>query len=197
MFVKELAENNNKIYEKTKRIKQLSANIDLNLEPEFLEDAKLYYELTSSLSVQAKAPLGEKFLCNKLGFTRIPANKNQGDAVDSNGYHYEFKNSFTNKQENLNMRQIRLWQNIDWYYCIYINEDNIEDSLFFALTKEEMIYEVAECGSATHGTVAANKDNTNIEYSITIPVYNDSNSKTKRWKERYLSDSLKRKVLGE
>ena len=32
----------------------------------------------------------------------------------------------------------------------------------------------------------ANEDNQNIEYSITIPVYDLNNVKTKRWREKYL-----------
>ena len=51
-----------------------------------------------------------------------------------------------------------------------------------------MTEEVALCGGYTHGTVAAN--------AITIPVYNNKNEKTKRWKEKYLSNELKNKILG-
>lgn len=46
--------------------------------------------------------------------------------------------------------------------------------------------EVKLSGSATHGTTKANKDNNNIEYSITIPIYNLKNKKTIRWREKYL-----------
>ena len=49
-----------------------------------------------------------------------------------------------------------------------------------------MSKEVFICGSATHGTKQANEDNQNIEYSITIPVYDLNNVKTKRWREKYL-----------
>ena len=54
----------------------------------------------------------------------------------------------------------------------------------------------ALCGGYTHGTVAANAVNEHSEYSITIPIYNDKNEKTKRWKEKYLSNELKNKILG-
>ena len=159
-------------------------------------NAYLYYTSTAGLTAQAKAPLGEKFLCNLLGYTRVSSKEDCGDAVDKNGIHYEFKNSFTNQQQNLNIRQIRLWQNVDYYYCFYINEEELDKSVFFVLTKEEMTEEVALCGGYTHGTVAANAENKHSEYSITIPIYNDENEKTKRWKEKYLSNELKSKILG-
>lgn len=159
------------------------------------DDAYLYYTSTASLTAQAKAPLGEKFLCNLLGYTRVSSREDRGDAVDKEGIYYEFKNSFTNQRQNLNIRQIRLWQNVDYYYCFYINEEDLDKSVFFILTKDEMIKEVALCGGYTHGTVTANAVNEHNEYSITIPIYNDKNEKTKRWKEKYLSNELKNKIL--
>ena len=160
------------------------------------DDAYLYYTSTASLTAQAKAPLGEKFLCNLLGYTRVSSREDRGDAVDKEGIYYEFKNSFTNQRQNLNIRQIRLWQNVDYYYCFYINEEDLDKSVFFILTKDEMIKEVALCGGYTHGTVTANAVNEHNEYSITILIYNDKNEKTKRWKEKYLSNELKNKILG-
>lgn len=160
------------------------------------DDAYLYYTSTASLTAPAKAPLGEKFLCNLLGYTRVSSREDRGDAVDKEGIYYEFKNSFTNQRQNLNIRQIRLWQNVDYYYCFYINEEDLDKSVFFILTKDEMIKEVALCGGYTHGTVTANAVNEHNEYSITIPIYNDKNEKTKRWKEKYLSNELKNKILG-
>lgn len=160
------------------------------------DDAYLYYTSTASLTAQAKAPLGERFLCNLLGYTRVSSREDRGDAVDKEGIYYEFKNSFTNQRQNLNIRQIRLWQNVDYYYCFYINEEDLDKSVFFILTKDEMIKEVALCGGYTHGTITANAVNEHNEYSITIPIYNDKNEKTKRWKEKYLSNELKNKILG-
>ena len=49
-----------------------------------------------------------------------------------------------------------------------------------------MMEEVKLFGSVTHGTSKANESNNNIEYSITIPVYNLQNKKTIRWRDRYL-----------
>lgn len=196
MLLSEIAEKNNEILNKALQIQKLiNKQSDLNIAIEDCDNAVLYYLSTASLTAQKKAPMGEKFLCHKLHMTRVLASENRGDAVDENGLYYEFKNSFTNEAQNLNIRQIRLWQDIDFYYCFYINEKNLDDSVFFILTKEEMIKEVELCGGFTHGTNIANSVNQHNEYSITIPIYNDRNEKTKRWKEKYLSQELKERIL--
>jgi len=199
MILADIKKKNQVILERALLIDKLLNEEEMDLSSDITEisSASLYYSATASLTAQAKAPMGEKFLCNKLNLERVSSTIGRGDAVSADGVYYEFKNSFTNQAENLNIRQIRLWQNVDFYYCIYINEVELEKSLFFVLTKEEMMEEVELCGGYTHGTVEANKDNINKEYSITIPVYKDRNKKTIRWKEKYLSEDLKRSILGE
>ena len=201
MQISEIYEKNQNILKNASYIQKLlnqalDNGISLTDDISTCKNAYLYYTSTANLSAQAKAPLGEKFLCDLLGFTRVSSREDRGDAVDANNCYYEFKNSFTNKGKNLNIRQIRLWQNVDYYYCFYINENNLEESVFFVLTKEDMIKEVELCGGYTHGTISVNELNKRNEYSITIPVYNDKNEKTKRWKEKYLSFELKNKILG-
>ena len=201
MLISEVYEKNQSVLKDALYIQNLlnqalNNGISLTEDISTCKNAYLYYTSTANLSAQAKAPLGEKFLCDLLGFKRVSSREDRGDAVDSNNYYYEFKNSFTNKGENLNIRQIRLWQEVDYYYCFYINEKNLEKSMFFVLTKEDMIKEVELCGGYTHGTISVNKINEKNEYSITIPVYNDKNEKTRRWKEKYLSSELKHKILG-
>ena len=196
MTLLEIKAQNDKILAKALKInKKLENCQNLNIDIEKCKDGILFYTVIASCNAQQKAPMGEKFLCDVLNMTRILPSKGRGDAVDKEGKYYEFKNSFTNEKQNLNIRQIRLWQNIDFYYCIYINEENLDESLFFILTKEQMEHEVELCGGYTHGTIEANVSNQNKEYSITIPVYNDKNEKTKRCKNNYLSNSLKEKIL--
>lgn len=201
MLLNEVYQKNKEALEKALKIQNIleemqNKGMSLNEDIITCGNAYVYYTSTASLSPQAKAPAGEKFLCNILGYSQVSSRENRGDAVDKNGVYYEFKNSFTNQKQYLNIRQIRLWQEIDYYYCFYINEENLDESLFFVLSKQEMTEEVALCGGYTHGTIAANMDNKNSEYSITIPVYNDKSEKTKRWKEKYLSQELKNKIFG-
>lgn len=202
MLLKEVQEKNNAVLENASKInilinEALKKGFRLTDDISMCGNAQLYYTSTSTLTAQAKAPLGEKFLCNLLGFRRVSAKEDRGDAVDEQGNYYEFKNSFTNQAQNLNIRQIRLWQEVDYYYCFYINEQDLQESVFFVLTKEQMMDEVALCGGFTHGTIEANAVNQHNEYSITIPVYNDNNEKTKRWKSKYISNELKKRILGD
>lgn len=196
MLLSEIANKNNAILTKALKIQELIAkqpNLNINIEK--CKNAFLYYSATASLSTQKKAPLGDDFLRDKLNMEKVSPSLDRGDAKDSNGIYYEFKTSYTNEAQNLNMRQIRLWQDVNWYYCIYINEQDLDKSLFFILSKEEMEKEVELCGGFTHGTAVANAVNQHSEYSITIPIYNDNNEKTKRWKEKYLSQNLKERIL--
>lgn len=162
---------------------------------EEIDNGIVFYTLISSKNAQSKAPLSEKFIARKLGFSTISASLNSGDFTDGEKY-YELKNSFTNKGNNLNLRQIRLWQPVDYYICVFIDEYDVKNSKFFKLTKEQMANEVDLCGSATHGTSTANIENANVEYSITIPIFNLKNEKTKRWNENYISLELKETILG-
>lgn len=201
MLISEIYEKNEKNLQRALDIQKLlnqAKENGVSLTDDIVDcgNAYLFYTSTAGMNAQAKAPLGEEFLCNLLGYTRISSREDRGDAVDENGIYYEFKNSFTNQRQELNIRQIRLWQDVDYYYCFYINEEELEKSVFFILTKEEMIEEVTLCGGYTHGTIAANAVNEHSEYSITIPIYNDRNERTKRWKAKYLSNELKNKILG-
>lgn len=163
---------------------------------EHVKNCELFYLLISNYSVQRKAPLSDKYLINRLNFCPVAAKDNCGDEKDQYNHFYEFKTSFTNKGNKLNLRQIRLWQEVDNYYCFFINEEQFEHSLIFTLTKEQMKEEVQLFGSATHGTTAANKNNKCIEYSLTVDVYNDKNINTKRWKEKYLNLNLMRGLFN-
>ena len=162
-----------------------------------ISDGELFYFLISKYSTQKKAVLAQTFIANKLGAKEIAASENQGDFVFENTKTYvELKHSFKNQAQNLNIRQIRLWQNVDYYYCFYVDEDNFDNSNFYILTKEQMKQEVELCGGATHGTIEANINNQNIEYSITIPQRPGTKSeKTKRW-EQYKSEEIKRIILN-
>lgn len=168
---------------------------DTNIEE--CKNSFLFYTVISNYSVQRKAPLSDKYLIRKLGYQSVSASQNRGDACDKAGHYYEFKTSFTNKGNKLNLRQIRLWQPVDFYYCFFINEEDFSQSLAFVLTKEQMEEEAKLLGGATHGTAAANSENKHIEISITIDVYNIKNEANKRWREKYLSEELMEAVFGE
>ncbi len=149
-----------------------------------IDDFYDFLIVISSLSAQAKAPLVEDFIARKSGWERVPSSVGRGDFLTPQGKYIELKVSFHNKEEKLNLRQIRLYQGVDEYLCIYLDDTGKlqENSACFVLSKEQMEEEVKQLGSFTHGTKAANKGNKNVEYSISIPMNNSSHS----WFSKYL-----------
>ena len=99
------------------------------------------------------------------------------------------KVSFDNEKETLNLRQIRLYQELDIYIALYISNE-AEKSCSYILTKEQMKREVELTGrSLTHGVKGLT--NESPEYSITIPLKKGNKSPlTKRWNENYRDNSL-------
>lgn len=197
MKVSEISKDVEKQIQQLQTLQSLLRQEQPNTNIEECENSLLFYTVISNYSVQRKAPLSDKYLIRKLGYHNVPASQDCGDACDDANYYYEFKTSFTNKGNKLNLRQIRLWQPIDFYYCFFINEEDFSQSLAFILTKEQMEEEAKLLGGATHGTAAANSENKHIEVSITIDVYNTKSETNKRWREKYLSKDLMEAVFGE
>lgn len=161
--------------------------------PYLIDRPEVFFSAISVGTAQAKAPEVEKFIARKLGYIKISPSLNRGDFKTSDDKYIELKNSFSNKDECLNLRQIRLWQKIDYYLCMYINETDLSKSIVMLLSHEQMEKEVAEHGSATHGTSTSNANNKNIEYSITLSV---NGSPMKSWIEKYSNEELKAKIVG-
>lgn len=92
---------------------------------------------------------------------------------------------------HLNIRQIRLWQDVDYYICRYIDEIDFSKSWCFKLTKAEIEAEVAAHGSYTHGTKATATDSEKNEYSMTVGV-----KKAKEWRKKYWYDDLYKKLCS-
>ena len=158
-------------------------------------NAEIFFTIISMDSAQSKAPAAEKFLEKKLLWKKIKASENRGDFYDDkNDKFIELKMSFNNKANTLNFRQIRLWQKIDYYLGIYIDEDNIKNSLVFKIPHEEMKQIIANNGCATHGTSVANELNINIEYSYSLPLANKE--LLAQWKEKYFDTFIYNQIFN-
>lgn len=156
--------------------------------PYKIDNPEIFFTVISLETVQAKAPEFEKYVGLKTRWIKIPAKENRGDYFDPiNNKYIELKASFTNKDKCLNMRQIRLWQEVDYYLAIYIDHNNLLNSKVYLLTHMQMSEEVEKRGSATHGTGLANQNNENIEYSITIPI---GSSIQQEWDRLYFNAEL-------
>lgn len=149
-----------------------------------IEDEDDFFFLMSFFNAQAKAVEIENFLIKELKCEKISAGLDRGDCLSPNEKYIELKTSTTNKNNFLNIRQIRLYQDVDYYICSFINERSLDKSAYYLLTKEEMVDEVEKCGSYTHGTKKATDLNINKEYSISFPIYS-KNDITNRWNKKY------------
>ena len=183
--------------EQIKKLQNINRMIEEELQSnnETIKNGFLFYSLMIGSSAQAKAIPSEQFIIQKMGLTPVDAKENHGDGKDDNNNYYEIKTSFTNSKNYLNIRQIRLYQNNDYYICGFINEDDLDKSKFYLLTEEQMKKEVELCGGFTHGTQTVNEENEHPEYSITIPVYSSRSEKTRRWDEKYLNEEIKNIIL--
>ena len=71
-----------------------------------------FFLVMSQYNAQAKSRWIEQYIGYNLGIDLISASLDRGDG-EKDGVYYEFKTSTTNKQRNLNLRQIRLYQDIE------------------------------------------------------------------------------------
>lgn len=135
-------------------------------------------------SAQGRTSLYEKKLASLFNWNKVSASQEQGDYIDVNNEKFELKISSTNQDNSINIDQIRLWQDIDYYLICYVDIEN-KNLLSFKLSKEQMLTETEKFGKACHGTKKANQGNSKIEYSFKIPI-NNTNKKYLYFKENYL-----------
>ena len=123
-----------------------------------------FYKITSVLSPQSRSPLWQNCYMEKHGCERVQAKEDKGDFI-KDGKYYEYKGSGFSQDGNLNVVQIRPWQE-----CHYIVQFiSYSDVHTFELTHDEMLQEMKLCNaSSAHGTGKAIIDNRNIEYRMTI-----------------------------
>lgn len=128
-------------------------------------------------NVQFNAPCFERRLALK-GWQKIKSSENNGDfKIKGFERNVELKMSFPNKENKINIRQIRLWQNCDYIIAYCDSENEIPKHIVLFLTHEQMIEQVKKYGSPMHGTKKANSVNKNVEYGIAINKANLNNWK--------------------
>jgi hypothetical protein len=91
-----------------------------------------------ALKSQSYGSLGERWLCNKLGLTRVTGNKDY-DAVTPAGLKYEIKFTIAGPGRKFNVVQIRPSADLDGYLIFGINSDN--SGQIWLLNKEDMTRE--------------------------------------------------------
>lgn len=141
--------------------------------------------IVGCLNSQSKASIYEAWLLNFFHLMSVSPKENRGDGVSENKEYYEIKISSTNTRNVLNIRQIRLYQQLNYYIVAYFDELFPSKSKCFLLTHEEMKEECKKRGSFSHGV--KNIDHSHPEYSISFAL----ESKTMdEWVNKYQTIKL-------
>lgn len=121
-----------------------------------------------------------------MGYESIPSSHDLGDFRNKEGEEVELKCSFlTMNNEYINIKQIRTWQDLKYYYVFAIDFNDFEMLKYecFKLSKEQMLEEMKHCNAKpVHSTKEKNEGNTNIEYGFSIKV---GSKNYDRWCELY------------
>lgn len=154
---------------------------------EDIKDKKDFYLLIAPLTAQSKSTKYENLICKILNGMKIKAEADKGDFV-------EIKCSTPSKDGNiLNVVQIRLHQQIEYYICAFIDDISYKNNFIFKLTKEQMKHECDLIGNSAHG--AARKQQINKEMRFSIKLDDIDSEVTKRWLNNYRNQNLERKLF--
>ena len=153
---------------------------------------KNFIKKVSLLTPQSYGNKIEKWINKQIKSKMVMARHNRGD-LNLKGKYIEVKSSIITKSNPfLNMVQIRLYQDLDYYLCCAFDVRDIRNykSYFFLLTHDQMEEEMDVLTSTpAHGTKDSIKDHNNIELRYSLLA--DSNSGVfKRWINKYQQESF-------
>lgn len=157
-------------------------------------DFKTLCRLLMVLNPQKRTAIIEKKLKLKFGWITVDPKEDRGDYIDKDNKYFELKTSCPNTSNKIMVRQVRIWQPVDYYLILYVDCYNIEDSQAFILSKEDMEVEACKRGSGSHKTKSSSEGDKKRELSFTINVSKDS-SDNKEWTELYGETEILKGIL--
>lgn len=180
LSIQELKEYNRVADEITSKFKA-----DVDYGEEFNID--YFFLLIKNLSPQRYGLRAQDYIAKIMDYKKISSKEDMGDFLTKEGEAVEFKCSFlTSNSNNINIRQIRLWQKLKYYYIFTVNFNNYNDIEYkcYKLTKEEMIKEceILKAGSC-HMTKENHEQNEKIELGMQIKIGDEA---YKRFEDKYL-----------
>jgi hypothetical protein len=138
------------------------------------------------------------YFAHHLNFILTPSSMDLGDFRTPGGHDIEFKVSFLdNDSQSINCKQIRNWQDLDFYYVFTINYSNYRDIIFkcYELTKEQMIEECSLVNAKPVANVSSKNDSEHASLGFSIKVGSEH---YRRWEEKYLNKKFDiRKVVSD
>lgn len=125
-----------------------------------------------------------------LGFTLSPSSLDCGDFRTRGGHDIEFKVSFLDEDsDKINVKQIRNWQDLNYYYIFTIDYSDYRDIKFksYELTKEQMIEECNLINAKPVANVGGKNEFEHASLGFSIRVGSEHYL---RWEEKYLNKKL-------
>lgn len=163
---------------------------DLDLDSFFLRCRNLKPQVYG-LRVQA-------YLSLLFKYKTTPSSLDCGDFKTRENEDVEFKCSFIDKiSKKINVRQIRKWQDIDYYYIFTVDYTDYKNIIYkcYKLNKKEFKEECLLLNAQPiHSTKKSNENNDKVEYGFSI---NLDSEHFRRWEENYLNKKLDLKLLSE
>ena len=154
-----------------------------------VNDFKDFVDLCILKTPQNKGWLLEEFVCRKFGWKHLPPWKHTGDGYDlSEKRSYEVKSSFTT--DGILIKQVRLFQKIDRYLYIRVDERDVENTDVFLLDHDQMAREVKEHGRRS---VKGRSRHGGNQYDIEIPADSYEYSS---WQRHYSNIWLKDRLFS-
>lgn len=140
----------------------------------------------------------QAYLCTLLKYKTTPSSEDCGDFKTRESEDVEFKCSFLDKySRQINVKQIRPWQDLDYYYIFTVDYSNYQDLIYkcYKLTKKQMTDEcVLMNAKPTHSTKKNNENNDKIELGFFV---NLNSEHFIRWENNYLNKKLDLQLLSD
>lgn len=122
-------------------------------------------------STQKRSAIIKNWIDKYFEFEKVPASKNKGNSFNKNTNEYfSVKISFLNDNNAMNIRQIRTWQNFQYYILVYIDPTQKSNCRLYKISKEDIDTLTFHGGSNCHGTKLANMDNRKVEKSLSFSI---------------------------
>lgn len=152
-----------------------------------------------TLNPQQYGIIIQKKFCYLNAYKIVAQAEDKGDFINGDNEYCEFKCSYINNfSRYINIKHIRLWQDLDGgFYVFTINTEDRSDPFFklYKLSKEQMQME-CELNNATpcNMTKDNSSQNMKVELGFSIEVGSEA---YQRWEEKYLRKGFDIKALSD
>lgn len=167
-------------------LREIKLDSNLDARYGFDDDWVTFMKKMQFLSPKSFGTRIQNRIIEKNNFDKVNPSYDKGD-FSYEGNFFEFKTSIlTTSNKGANFVNIRPYQNIDGYFCLVINTNQLPyETHQFYLSKFQMKEElILMKANASNGTIISNKENKNITYRFTLD-FSTQNDNLRRWFDNY------------